>query len=84
LVYSNFSSHGNFLVKLVYQLTRPFALTPEQGADTILWLAENPNPGTGGYFVKRKPGSLTPAAQSDAGAERLWAATESLLANALA
>lgn len=81
LVQSNFSSHGNGLVKWIYRLSRPFSLTPEQGADTILWLAAHPDPGTGKYFVKRKPGALTSAAQSDEGAERLWTASETLLAN---
>jgi NAD(P)-dependent dehydrogenase (short-subunit alcohol dehydrogenase family) len=80
LVQSNFSSHGNWLIKMIYRLSRPFSLTPEQGADTILWLANHPNPGTGGYFVKRKLSPLTPAAQSDAGAERLWSISEALLA----
>jgi retinol dehydrogenase 12 len=80
LVQSNFSTHGNGLVKLVYRLARPFALTPEQGADTILWLVAHPTAGSGGYFVKRKPAPLTPAALSDAGAERLWSVSEALLA----
>ncbi len=31
-------------------------LTPQQGADTIVWLATLPNDGpTGGFFLKRKP-----------------------------
>lgn len=79
-VQSNFASHGNAIVRLIYRLGALFALTPEQGADTILWLAGQPDPGTGGYFAKRRPASLTPAASSDEGAERLWRVSETLLA----
>jgi retinol dehydrogenase 12 len=81
LVQTNFDSHGNRLVKLMYLLSRPFSLTPEQGADTILWLAKDGAPSTtGGYFAKRKLASLTRAAQSDDGAARLWKMSEELLA----
>jgi retinol dehydrogenase-12 len=80
MVQTNFSTHGNWLIKTIYALARPFSLTPEQGADTILWLATNPEPGTGGYFVKRKPGPATPAAESAEGADRLWSVSEALLA----
>ena len=81
LVQTNFDSHGNIVVKLMYILSRPFSLTPEQGADTILWLARGGAPdATGQYFARRKTASLTPAAQSDAGAARLWRISEELLA----
>ena len=65
----------------MYRLSRPFSLTPEQGADTILWLSGKSNSGTGGYFHKRKLARLTAAAQSDDGAERLWRVSEKLLSN---
>lgn len=76
---SNFASHGNAIVKLIYRVGSVFALTPEQGADTILWLAGQSDPGTGDYLVKRRPARLTPAAQSDEGAERLWQISEKLV-----
>lgn len=81
-VQSNFASHANALVRLVYRLGDPFALSPEQGADTILWLAAARDPGTGGYYAKRRPARLTPAASSDEGAERLWAISEKLVETA--
>ena len=81
LVQTNFDSHGNVVVKLMYALSRPFSLNAEQGADTILWLARDGTPGaTGQYFARRKPAKLTPAAQSREGAERLWAISEELIA----
>ncbi len=83
LVQTNFDSHGNVIVKLMYLLSRPFSLTPEKGADTILWLAQGGAPeATGEYFAKRKLGDLTPAAQSDEGAARLWKISEELVAQA--
>lgn len=78
-VQSNFASHGNAIVRMIYRLGTPFALTPEQGADTILWLAAQDNPGSGGYFAKRRPAPLTPSAGSDQGAERLWQFSENLV-----
>ena len=79
-VQSNFSSHGNFVVRLMYRLGAPFALTSEQGADTIVWLARGGAADqTGQYFAKRAIAPLTPAASSDAGAERLWQISEQLL-----
>jgi len=83
LVQTNFDSHGNIVVKLMYLLSKPFSLTPEQGADTILWLAQGGAPdATGQYFAKRKLGDLTPAAKSDEGAARLWKVSEELVAQA--
>lgn len=80
-VQSNFSSHGNLVVRLMYTLGAPFALTNEQGADTILWLARGGAPeATGQYFARRKVAPLTPAARSDEGSERLWRISEELVA----
>jgi retinol dehydrogenase 12 len=83
VVQTNFDSHGNLAVKLMYFFGKPFSITPEKGADTILWLANGGAPeATGQYFVKRKLGDLTPAAQSDEGAARLWQISETLVARA--
>ena len=85
LVQTNFDSHGGLIVKLMYVFGKPFSLTPEQGADTILWLAQDGAPGvTGEYFAKRAIAKTTPAAQSEAGAQRLWTISEALLADILA
>lgn len=83
LVQTNFDSHGDFVVRMMYLLSKPFSLNPEQGADTILWLARGGAPDvTGRYFAKRKPGSMTPAAQNDENAKRLWQISEDLVARA--
>jgi NAD(P)-dependent dehydrogenase (short-subunit alcohol dehydrogenase family) len=51
-----------------------FALTPEQGAQTVVHLVSSPEVGgvTGGYFAKSRPATPTLAAQDDAAAQRLW------------
>jgi NAD(P)-dependent dehydrogenase (short-subunit alcohol dehydrogenase family) len=83
MVASNFSSHGNLVIKILYYLGKPISVSPAKGADTILWLASGGDGGTGGYYVKRKRVPLTPAAQSDEGAERLWQISEALIATHL-
>jgi NAD(P)-dependent dehydrogenase (short-subunit alcohol dehydrogenase family) len=51
-----------------------FAISPEQGALTTLYLATSPEVEnvTGTYFVRRKPASPSREAQDDATARRLW------------
>jgi len=59
------------------------ALTSEQGADTIVWLANNPDAAlpSGGYFTERKRVLPSEAAQNPSSAERLWEMSEQLLNN---
>jgi NAD(P)-dependent dehydrogenase (short-subunit alcohol dehydrogenase family) len=57
-----------------------FFISPEKGADTIVYLASSPEVAntTGAYFVKRKITGPSQAAQDDAAAQRLWEASEAL------
>lgn len=57
-----------------------FAITPEEGARTSIYLASSPDVEgvTGGYFVRRKPVTPSRAARDDAVARRLWEASEEL------
>lgn len=57
-----------------------FMLTPEQGADTILYLASSPEVAsiTGKYFHKRREKTPKPPALDDAAARKLWEASERL------
>ena len=57
---------------------RPFFLSPEKGADTLVYLASSPEVAstTGEYFVKRKIAEPSAAARDDAAAKRLWEASE--------
>jgi NAD(P)-dependent dehydrogenase (short-subunit alcohol dehydrogenase family) len=57
-----------------------FFISPEKGADTIVYLASSPEVDntTGAYFVKRRITGPSQAAQDDAAAQRLWEASEAL------
>jgi NAD(P)-dependent dehydrogenase (short-subunit alcohol dehydrogenase family) len=57
-----------------------FFISPEKGADTIVYLASSPEVAntTGAYFVKRRITGPSQAAQDDAAAQRLWEASEAL------
>lgn len=61
---------------------RPLILSPEKGADTLLWLATAPDVAevSGGYFVRRKARRPSRAARDPAAAQRLWEASEALTA----
>ena len=64
-------------------LMKVFAITPEKGAETIVYLASSDDVAktTGLYFYKCKPVEPSKVAQDDAVAERLWEYTERLLAH---
>ncbi len=83
-VASRFGRDGDTgrLTNLVFPLLRPFALTPEQGAQTQVYVASAPELAgiTGGYWVKSTPATPSTAAQDDAAAARLWEISEQLVA----
>jgi NAD(P)-dependent dehydrogenase (short-subunit alcohol dehydrogenase family) len=59
-----------------------FAISPEKGAETIVYLASSDGAAktTGLYFYKCKPVEPSKLAQDDGAAERLWAETAKLAA----
>ena len=59
-----------------------FMRTPEQGADTLVWLAvsdEGAHP-SAAYYADRKPARTSSAARDDALAARLWERSDALVA----
>ncbi len=60
--------------KSILKLLSYFFLTPEQGADTAIYLATEPNlqEVTSQYYYRRKNQELTPRAQNKQEAQRLW------------
>jgi NAD(P)-dependent dehydrogenase (short-subunit alcohol dehydrogenase family) len=82
VVATRFASQAGGMFQTVIGLLRPFFLTPEQGADTLLWLATSPDVATlsGEYFAKRKPAKVRADGRDDALAAKLWAASEALYA----
>jgi NAD(P)-dependent dehydrogenase (short-subunit alcohol dehydrogenase family) len=79
---SNFATHADERTQ-AYIATLP-ALTPAEGADTLIWLAtaEEPGKSSGGYFCKRQPRTPNPLIDDDAAVDRLWQESEKLVARA--
>ena len=58
----------------LFRLAKYFALTPEQGAETIVYLASSPDvaDSSGEYFYKCRTAQTTVEARNDEDARRLW------------
>jgi NAD(P)-dependent dehydrogenase (short-subunit alcohol dehydrogenase family) len=67
--------------RALFNLFAKFARSPEQGAQTILYLATSPQVqgASGGYYVDCKLMPISPAAQDDDVAERLWQVSDELV-----
>jgi NAD(P)-dependent dehydrogenase (short-subunit alcohol dehydrogenase family) len=61
-------------------ITSWFALTPQQGADTLVYLASSSAVAgvTGQYFVRRKTVPSSPASYDEGTARRLWEISEAI------
>lgn len=64
-------------------VARPFAISPERGAQTTVYLASSPEVTdvTGWYFYKSAPASTSKFAADDDAARRLWDVSEELVAS---
>ncbi len=73
-VATRFGDQTGGMFAMVLGLAKNFALSPEEGAETIVYLSSSPEVEnlSGLYFYKSKPQSPTRAAQNDADAKRLW------------
>jgi NAD(P)-dependent dehydrogenase (short-subunit alcohol dehydrogenase family) len=73
------SNTGGFGAQ-VFRLLKNFAIPPEKGADTIIYLASSDQPAnvTGAYFYKRQETTPTREARDDESARRLWKETAEL------
>jgi NAD(P)-dependent dehydrogenase (short-subunit alcohol dehydrogenase family) len=74
VVGTRFGAESGGLLQFGINLIRSFMLSPEQGAQTIIYLASSPDVEgkTGFYWDKCKISAPTKAAQNDADAKRLW------------
>jgi len=68
------------LMRLLTPLVRPFMRTPEQGADTPVWLASSPEVEgvTGRYFTRRQDKRSSRRSYETELARRLWRVSEEL------
>jgi NAD(P)-dependent dehydrogenase (short-subunit alcohol dehydrogenase family) len=81
LVHTGFGRNNRaWYWRLAYLFVNRAARTPEQGADTIIYLATAPELAgvTGQYFVDRKPVTPSAAARDLEAARRLWEVSEQL------
>jgi len=71
-------SGGSFSVMV--RLAKNFAISPEKGAETIVYLASSDDVAniSGEYFYKCRPATPTKEAQDDEAARRLWHESERL------
>jgi daunorubicin C-13 ketoreductase len=71
---------GSTWLNLFYKAA-PFLVSPEGGADTLVWLATAPAEEIiqGGYYAKRRPRRPMPAAADPQLAARLWEASTKAL-----
>jgi NAD(P)-dependent dehydrogenase (short-subunit alcohol dehydrogenase family) len=77
---SNFARNNGWLGNLAMTLGRPFARSPEKGAETAVFLCASPEVEgiTGQYFFDGRPRWPKSWAQNDADARRLWEVSERL------
>ena len=82
VVDSNFASHCDAPMQVYMESIKGRANTPEQAADTLVWLASADEPGreSGLYYYERRAIAPSPAALDDEAARRLWEVSEALVA----
>ncbi|HLU10117.1 MAG TPA: SDR family oxidoreductase [Oceanobacillus sp.] len=80
-VNTNFGANNGTLARIAKVVMRPLALSPEQGASTIIYLASSPEVEgtTGQYFVKCKPHRSSKASYDEAVQRRLWRVSEEMV-----
>jgi NAD(P)-dependent dehydrogenase (short-subunit alcohol dehydrogenase family) len=73
-VATRFGDSSGGLLSRVVRLAKTFAISPEKGAQTIVYLASSPQVASvsGGYFHQCRPATPTTEARDDAAARRLW------------
>jgi NAD(P)-dependent dehydrogenase (short-subunit alcohol dehydrogenase family) len=73
-VATRFGDNNRAFFRIGIGIAKLFAITPEKGAETIVYLASSPEVAdvSGTYFAECRPARLSSAAQDDAAARRLW------------
>jgi NAD(P)-dependent dehydrogenase (short-subunit alcohol dehydrogenase family) len=79
-VATRFGDQTGGLMSFAIRFAKRFALTPEQGAETLVYLASSPDISnvTGEYFHKCRPLLPSKEAQDDSKGRRLWLETAKL------
>ena len=79
-VNTNFGSNNRSIGTLLFRAFKPLMRTPEQGADTLVYLATSPEAGsiTGRYLIDRKVVSSFEDPHDEVTQKRLWEVSEEL------
>jgi NAD(P)-dependent dehydrogenase (short-subunit alcohol dehydrogenase family) len=79
-VATRFGNETGGLISFGIRVGKRFALSPEEGAETLVYLASSPEVSTvtGEYFHKCRPAIPTAEAQDDEKARRLWSESSRL------
>jgi NAD(P)-dependent dehydrogenase (short-subunit alcohol dehydrogenase family) len=79
-VATRFGDQSGGLASFGVGVAKRFALSPQEGAETLVFLASSPEVAgvTGGYFYKCRPVAPSQAAQDDKASQRLWEETAKL------
>jgi len=79
-VATRFGDQSGGLLSYGVRVAKMFAISPEKGADTLVYLAASPEVATasGDYFYKCRPVTPSKEARDDAAAQKLWVETARL------
>ena len=79
-VNTNFGNNNSGIMAVLFRAFKPFMRTPEQGADTVIYLASSPEVEgmTGKYLADRKVKAPSDAAYDETTRKRLWESSEAL------
>jgi NAD(P)-dependent dehydrogenase (short-subunit alcohol dehydrogenase family) len=79
-VNTRFGTNNSGPMTILFRAFKPFMRTPEQGADTVIWLAASPEVEgvTGRYYSDRKPLEPKKIANDPEARRRLWEESERL------
>jgi NAD(P)-dependent dehydrogenase (short-subunit alcohol dehydrogenase family) len=79
-VNTRFGTNNSGPMTILFRAFKPFMRTPEQGADTVIWLAASPEVegATGRYYSDRKPLEPKKIANDPEARRRLWEESERL------
>jgi NAD(P)-dependent dehydrogenase (short-subunit alcohol dehydrogenase family) len=79
-VRTNFGQNNSGPMALFFRTFKPFMRSPEQGADTLVWLASSPEVDgvSGKYYSDRKEIEAKSVAYDRAARRRLWEISEEL------
>ncbi len=79
-VNTRFGTNNSGPMTILFRAFKPFMRTPDQGADTVIWLASSPDVegASGRYYSDRKPIEPKKIANDPPARRRLWEESERL------